>query len=61
MEKKWVRLSSDKKLGGVCAGLARNFGMDVTVMRLAYAILTFLTGSLLLWIYLLLWIVLPEE
>ncbi|MBQ3175350.1 MAG: PspC domain-containing protein [Bacteroidales bacterium] len=61
MEKKLVRLANDKKLGGVCAGLARYFGMDVSIMRVAYLILTILTGSLLFWLYLILWIVLPQE
>lgn len=61
MEKKLVRHANDKKLGGVCAGLARYFGIDVSIMRVAYLILTILTGSLLFWLYLILWIVLPQE
>ena len=61
MEKKLVRLSNDKKLGGVCSGLARYFGMDVSIMRVAYLILTILTGSLLFWLYLILWLVEPKE
>lgn len=61
MEKKLVRLVNDKKLGGVCAGLARYFGIDVSIMRVAYLILTILTGSLLFWLYLILWIILPQE
>ncbi|MBR5856942.1 MAG: PspC domain-containing protein [Bacteroidales bacterium] len=61
MEKKLVRLANDKKLAGVCAGLARYFGLDVSIMRIAYLILTILSGSLLLWIYLILWIILPQE
>ncbi|MBR7156903.1 MAG: PspC domain-containing protein [Bacteroidales bacterium] len=61
MEKKLVRLANDKKLAGVCAGLARYFGMDVSIMRVAYLILTILTGSLLFWLYLILWIILPQE
>lgn len=61
MEKKLVRLSNDKKLGGVCSGLARYFGMDVSIMRVAYLILTILTGSLLFWLYLILWLVVPHE
>lgn len=61
MEKKLVRLANDKKLAGVCAGLARYFGMDVSIMRVAYLILTILTGSLLFWLYIILWIILPQE
>ena len=35
MEKKLVRIAAEKKLGGVCAGLARYFGMDVSILRIA--------------------------
>ncbi|MBE6226065.1 MAG: PspC domain-containing protein [Bacteroidales bacterium] len=61
MEKKLVRIAAEKKLGGVCAGLARYFGMDVSILRIAYVILTIITGSLLFWLYLILWFVLPQE
>lgn len=61
MEKKVVRIAAEKKLGGVCAGLARYFGMDVSILRIAYVILTIITGSLLFWLYLILWFVLPQE
>lgn len=55
------------KLGGVCAGLAQYFGMDITVMRVIWTIIA-LTGiftiaistSLILFLYLILWIVLPK-
>ena len=61
MEKKLVRIAAEKILGGVCAGLARYFGMDVSILRIAYVILTIITGSLLFWLYLILWFVLPQE
>ena len=61
MEKKLVRIAAEKKLGGVCAGLARYFGMDVSILRIAYVILTIITGSLLFWLYLILCFVLPQE
>ena len=61
MEKKLVRIAAEKKLGGVCAGLARYFGMDVSILRIAYVILSIITGSLLFWLYLILWFVLPQE
>ncbi len=61
MEKRLVRLASDKKIAGVCAGLARYFGMDTSIMRIAYLVLTILSGSLLFWIYVILWLVLPQE
>ena len=61
MDKILVRIAAEKKLGGVCAGLARYFGMDVSILRIAYVILTIITGSLLFWLYLILWFVLPQE
>ncbi len=52
--------SKDKKIAGVCAGIAEHFGWDVTVVRLVYLIATILTGSALAWIYLILMFVLPD-
>lgn len=40
MEKKLTRSVTDKMLGGVCGGLAEYFGLDATMVRLAYAFLT---------------------
>jgi phage shock protein C len=37
---------SDKKLLGVCSGLARYFDMDVTLVRLIVVFLTISTGML---------------
>ena len=52
--------SKDKKIAGVCAGIAEHFGWDVSMVRIAYVILTFLTGSVLAWLYLILMFVLPD-
>ena len=40
MEKKLYRSRNDKKLAGVCAGLAKYLNMDVTVIRLIMVLLT---------------------
>ena len=47
-----------KVIGGVCSGLANYFGLDVTLVRLifAVAILCFGTGF---WLYVILWIFMP--
>ena len=53
--------SNDRVLGGVCAGLAEYFGLDITLVRLAYAVLTFCTafsGSI---IYIIAWIIIPAK
>ena len=52
--------SKNKKIAGVCAGLAEHFGFDVSMVRIAYVILTFLTGLGLAWLYLILMFVLPD-
>jgi phage shock protein PspC (stress-responsive transcriptional regulator) len=52
--------SKDKKIAGVCAGIAEHFGWDVSMVRIAYVILTLLTGSALAWFYLILMFVLPD-
>ena len=52
--------SKNKKIAGICAGLAEHFGFDVSMVRIAYIIATILTGSALAWIYLILMFVLPD-
>ena len=41
MEKKLYRSITDKKLAGVCGGLAEYLGMDSTIIRLIWALLIF--------------------
>ena len=56
--KRLVRSSTDKKLGGVCAGLADYFDLDVTLVRVVW-LLAFLCAGVGLLAYVVLWIVLP--
>jgi phage shock protein PspC (stress-responsive transcriptional regulator) len=42
--KRLYRSDTDKKLAGVCGGLAAYFDIDSTLMRLAWLIGTVLTG-----------------
>ncbi len=57
--KKLFRDPDDKKLGGVCSGLAHFFGIDVTLIRIIFLVGLFcVTGSF--WIYLVIWIAAPE-
>ena len=48
MEKKRIYKSNDRKVCGICGGLAEFFGIDPTIVRLVYAILAFTYGSGLL-------------
>ena len=45
MEKKLYKSSTDKKLDGVCAGVAEYLDVDPTLIRLAWVIFTFFGGS----------------
>ena len=44
MKKRLYKSSVDKKLCGVCAGVAEYFELDPTVVRLAWAAFTILGG-----------------
>ncbi len=58
--KKLYKSKTDKKLCGVCGGLADYFNIDVTIIRLVWAIAIFCMGTGLL-AYIIAAIVLPEE
>ena len=62
MEKKFTRSSKDKKLAGVCGGIAKYVQMDATIIRLIVAIGTFLTGCVPgIICYLIMALIMPEE
>ena len=42
--KKLYLSSTDKKIFGVCGGIAEYFGADATIVRLAWILITILTG-----------------
>ena len=58
--KRLERNPMNKVIGGVCSGLADFFGVDVALMRIAFVI-AFLFASFGFWLYIILWIVLPES
>jgi len=60
MEKRLTRSKTDRRLGGVCGGLGQYFGVDPTLIRLVFALSFVFAGTGLL-VYLILWIVVPEE
>jgi phage shock protein C len=57
--KKLMRSSTNKKLGGVCAGLADYLDLDVTLVRVLWVIIGFCAAGTGILVYLVLWIVLP--
>jgi phage shock protein C len=58
--KRLYRSQSDRKFAGVAGGLAEYFVMDPLLIRLAFVILTLAGGGGVL-IYIVLWIVTPEN
>jgi phage shock protein PspC (stress-responsive transcriptional regulator) len=50
----------ERMIGGVCAGLARRFGMSPTTVRLLFVISLLLPGPQFL-VYLVLWVIMPSE
>ena len=45
MEKRLTKSKTDRKLFGVCGGLGEYFGIDPTLVRLAFVVLTLFKGS----------------
>lgn len=60
MKKKLCKSRTDKKIAGVCGGLAQYFGIDSTIIRLALVLLVLCAGTGLL-AYIVAAIVLPDE
>ena len=60
MKKKLYKSSTDKKVDGVCGGIAEYFDIDSTVVRLAWVIFSCLGGSGLL-AYIICAIVMPRK
>jgi len=51
-----TRSTTDRKLAGVCGGLAKHFNLDPSVVRIVFLVAA-LCGSTGVWIYLALWII----
>ena len=59
-EKRLTRVEEGRMIAGVCAGLGRYLGIDVTIVRVIFALLAlFAMGGDLL--YLVLWLIMPME
>lgn len=57
--KRLTKSSADRKLAGVCGGIAEYFDIDPTIVRIAWVLLCCLGGSGLL-AYIICAIVMPE-
>jgi phage shock protein C len=59
--KRLYRSKKERILGGVCAGLGEHLDVDPTVIRLIWAVITVLSLGTGIIIYILAWIIIPEQ
>ena len=48
-------------VAGVCAGIGQFFGIDANIVRIIFAILTVFSAGAAALVYLVAWVVVPEE
>ena len=56
-----MRTRDGRMLAGVCAGVADYFGLDVTLVRVIWAVVSVITGGAGVLAYLVAWIIIPDE
>lgn len=59
--KRLYRSKTERMLGGVCGGLGEHLNVDPTVIRLVWAVIALLSLGTGLLIYIIAWIIIPEE
>jgi len=60
--KRLIRPRTERKIAGVCAGLAEYFDLDITLVRVLWLVVTFFSGLIPGIVgYIVAWIVMPEE
>jgi phage shock protein C len=58
--RKLYRSRSNRRVAGVCGGLAQYFNLDATLIRILFVVLAVLGGSGLV-LYVAMWIIVPNE
>ncbi len=62
MNKRLTKSTRDKKICGICGGLAEYFNTDPTIIRVVFVLLMFLTGIIFgILLYLVLACVIPTD
>jgi len=59
LTREWYRSRDGRRVAGVCAGLAREFGIPATPIRLAFVLLTLFGAFPGVIVYVVLWAVMP--
>ena len=57
--KRIYRERFDKKIAGVCGGLAQYFQIDASIIRIIWAVLSLVSGGIFILVYLLCWWIFP--
>lgn len=60
-DKKLIRPRTNRMIAGVCGAIAQYFGLDASLVRIGYAILTLFTAFAGVPVYLIAWLVIPQE
>jgi phage shock protein C len=55
------RLAYDRKIAGVCSGIAKYLDVDVTLVRILVITATIVTGGLVMLAYIAAWIIMPVD
>jgi phage shock protein PspC (stress-responsive transcriptional regulator) len=55
-----VRSTTDRRIAGVCGGLAKYTNTDPTVVRILF-LLSIIFGGFGIWAYLVVWLIAPED
>ena len=60
-QKQLIRPRDGRMVAGVCAGIGQFFGIDANIVRIAFAVITVFSAGAAALVYLLAWVVVPEE
>lgn len=58
--KRLYRTPKDRILGGVCGGIGKYFDIDPVIVRLIWALFSFVVGFAVI-VYIIAWIIVPKE
>ena len=61
LSRTWYRRREGKMIAGVCTGLAEEFAISLTIVRLAFVLAALIGGLFSVPIYVALWIIMPME
>ena len=59
--KKLYRSRNSRMISGVCGGLAEYLNIDPVVVRLIFVITAIFGASIGFWVYIIMWIAVPEQ